>query len=72
MIRDNICFLLKRNLTSFRHYTYLGMLTIVMKTKTFTVSANQRVLLVSRNAKTNPINDSENKSVRHLIRATFL
>ena len=31
----------------------LGVLTIVMKTKTFTVLTNQRALLVSRNAEKN-------------------
>ena len=32
-------------------FQLLGMLTIVMKTKTFTVLANQRALLLSRNEK---------------------
>ena len=39
-------------------------LTVVRKTKTFTVSANRRALLVSRNAEKNIKNNSENNSCR--------
>ena len=42
----------------------LGVLTIIMKTKTSTVLANQRALLVSRNAERN----LKNSSVRHSMR----
>ena len=45
-----------------------GVLTVVMKTKTFIVLANQRALLVSRNAEKNLNNSNENKKARHLIR----
>ena len=44
------------------------MLTVVRKTETFTVSANQSALLVSRNAEKNLKNNSGNNSVRNLTR----
>ena len=47
----------------------LGVLTIVMKTKTVTFLTNQKTWLVSKNAEKN--NNSENKSVRHLIMEIF-
>ena len=50
----------------------LGVLIVVMKTKTFTVLTNQKALLVSRNAKKNLKNNSENENVRHLITGMFL
>ena len=43
----------------------LGVLTILMKTKTFTVLANQRALLLSRNAEKNLKSYNENNSVRN-------
>ena len=42
-----------------------------MKTKPFTVLANQRALLMSRNGEKNLKSNSENSSVRHLIRRIF-
>ena len=55
------------DVSSFDLARVLGVLTIVTKTKTFTILANQRALLVSRNAEKNLKNHSQNESVRHLI-----
>ena len=44
----------------------VGVLTIVMKTKTFTILANQGALLVSRNVGKNLKNNSEKNSVCNL------
>ena len=43
-------------------------LTIVMKTKSFTVLANQRAFTFSRNSERNLKNNSGNNSVHNLIR----
>ena len=50
-------------MTRYFENRYLDVLTIVMKTKTFTVLANQRALIVSRNAEKNRKNKSENNSL---------
>ena len=42
-----------------------------MKTKTFTILANQRALLVSRNAEKSLTNNKENSNVRNLISVIF-
>ena len=45
----------------------LSVLTVITKTKKFTVLANQRALYVSRNAEKNLQNNSENNTVRNFI-----
>ena len=50
---------------------FVGVLTFVIKTKTFTVLANQITLLVLRNVEKNLKNNSENNSVRKFNKSDF-
>ena len=49
----------------------LVVLTIVMKTKTSTVSASYRALLMSRNVEKNLINNSKNNILCNHLRGFF-
>ena len=50
---------------------FLGVLIIVMKTKTFTVLANERALPVLRNAEENLKNKSGNHTIHNKLYGTF-